>query len=175
MRGTKLLAWRVPPVISNLTGDSVAGPEDSRVPRAQKQLLAATRTALKAVAADVKTGLSETVGVGSTWVEDERSSVVLELPPGTDTEVIARAIDLENVEAWRDEDGRVHVGIGPWYSTKDVDQVVLSITKVVHVMLGLHASNATQPKGFVQRLLASAAEIMALEKSLTQKRDPPPK
>ncbi len=46
---------------------------------------------------------------------------------------------MENVEAWCDENRYVHAAIGPWYSTKDVDQVVLSITKVVHVKLGLHA------------------------------------
>ncbi|MDQ3256938.1 MAG: hypothetical protein M3R15_24115 [Acidobacteriota bacterium] len=173
MRGTKLLAWRVPLIVSNLEDGSAAVPNGSRVPRAQKGLLAATRAALDAVAEDVRIGLSETVGIGSTWVEGDRSSVVLEMPPGTDTEQIARAVDLENVEAWCDEDGRVHVGISPWYSTKDVDQVVLSITKVIHVMLGLHASDAKQHKGFIKRILASAAEIMTLEKSLAQKKDPP--
>lgn len=172
MRGTKLLAWRVPPVVSNAQDGTIAGPEDSRVPRAQKQLLATTRAALKAVSEDVRTGLSETVGVGSVRAEGDRSSVVLELPPGTDTEVIARAIDLENVEAWRDEGGRVHVGIGPWYSTKDVDQVVLSITKVVHVMLGLHASDVQpQPKGFLQKILHSVAEVLAAQKRAAEKKD----
>lgn len=172
MRGTKLLAWRVPPVVSNLEGDSAAGPEDSRVPRAQEKLLAATRAALDAVAEDVKTGLGETVGVGSALAEGDRSSVVIELPPGADTEQIARAVGLENVEAWRDADGRVHVGIGPWYSTKDVDQVVLSITKVVHVMLGLHASDVPpRPKGFVQKILTSVAEVLAAQKRAAGKKD----
>ena len=172
MRGTKLLAWRVPPVVSNAKGDSPTCPEDSRVPRAQKKLLVTTRAALKAVAEDVRSGLSETVGIDSVWMEADRSSVVLELPPDTDTEVIARAIDLENVEAWRDEDGRVHVGIGPWYSTKDVDQVVLSITKVVHVMLGLHASDVQpQPKGFLQKILHSVAEVLAAQKRAAEKKD----
>lgn len=97
--------------------------------------------ALAAVANDVRLGLQETVGIDAKWVEGERASVVISLPEGTDTHFIARAIDLENVEAWCDEHNQVHVAIGPWYSTKDVDQVVLSITKVVHVLLGLHATD----------------------------------
>lgn len=94
------------------------------------------------------------------------------LPPGTDTELISRAIDLENVEAWLGEDGRVHVGIGPWYSTKDVDQMVLSITKVVHVMLGLHASDVQpRPKGLRQRLLSAVAEVLAAQKRAAEKKE----
>lgn len=62
------------------------------------------------------------------------------MPEGVDGALIAHAIDLENVEAWFDSAGRVRVAIGPWYTTKDVDQVVLAITKVTHVLLGLHAS-----------------------------------
>ncbi len=171
MRGTKLLAWRVPPIVSNARDGAIPGPADSRVPRAQKQLHAATRAVLKAVAEDVSTGLRETVGVGSALAEGDRSSVVLELPPGTDTEQIARAIDLENVEAWCAEDGRVHVGIGPWYSTKDVDQVVLSIIKVVHVLLGLHASDVQpQPKRFLQKILTSVAEVLAAQKRAAKKK-----
>jgi hypothetical protein len=151
----------------------VDAPEDSRVPQAQKRLLEATRAALIAVAADVKAGLLETVGVRSSLVEAERSSVVIELPPGTDTEQIARAIDMENVEAWRDDEGHVHVGIGPWYSTKDVDQAVLSIIKVVHVMLGLHASDSPPPKGLLQKILTSMAEVIAVQKREAEKKDPP--
>lgn len=166
------MAWRTPPVVTNSQGGDIAGPEDSRVPKTQKKLLAATRAALEAVAEDVRTGLSETVGVGSTWVETDRSSVALELPPGTDTELISRAIDLENVEAWLGEDGRVHIGIGPWYSTKDVDQVVLSITKVVHVMLGLHASDVQpRPTGFRQKLLSAVAEVWAAQKRAAEKKE----
>ena len=171
MRGTKLLAWRVPLVVSELDNGTASVPEGSRVPQAQKQLHAATRAALKAIAEDVRTGLSETVGVSSALAEGDRSSVVLELPPGTDTEQIARAIDLENVEAWRDEDGRVHVGIGPWYSVKDVDQVVLSIIKVVHVLLGLHAFEVQpQPKGFLQKTLTAVAEVLAAQKHASKKK-----
>lgn len=97
--------------------------------------------ALASVANDVRLGLQETVGIAAQWSEGERASVVITLPEGTDSQFIAHAIDLENVEAWCDEYNRVHVAIGPWYSTKDVDQVVLSITKVVHVLLGLHAAD----------------------------------
>jgi hypothetical protein len=96
--------------------------------------------ALAAVANDVRLGLLETVGVPAQWHEAERASVVLTLPQDTDTHFIAHAIDLENVEAWCDDQARVHAAIGPWYTTKDVDQVVLSITKVTHVLLGLHAN-----------------------------------
>lgn len=166
------MAWRVPPVLSHLEVGSAVVPENSRVPRAQKKLLAGTRAALAAVAEDVRIGLGETVGVGSALAEADRSSVVLDLPSGTDTEEIARAVDLENVEAWCDETGRVHVGIGPWYSTKDVDQVVLSITKVVHVMLGIHASDAPpQPKGFMQKIMASVAEVLDAQKRAAGKKE----
>ena len=87
-------------------------------------------------------------------------------------EHIARAIDAENVEAWCDERGRVHVAISPWYSTKDVDQVVLSVTKVVHVLLGLHAADATQTTEgavFWRRWLSVAMEIAALQKQQSRR------
>ena len=113
------------------------------VPWAQTQLAQATQQALAAVARDVVSGLQETVGLQSQWgtefVEHAKCSVILELPSEADPEYIAKAIDLENVEAWCDENRRVHVAIGPWFSTKDVDQVVLSVTKVIHVLLGMHA------------------------------------
>ena len=117
MRGKKLTAWH----------PSEGNPEPD------------ARKTLAALAEDVRTGLLETVGIRSRLVEGEKASILLDLPFGTDTELIARAVDLENVEAWRDPHGKVHVAIGPDYSTKDVDQVVLSVTKVVHVLLGLHA------------------------------------
>lgn len=50
---------------------------------------------------------------------------------------MAHAVDLENVESWLDEDGCVRVGIGPWSTTKDVDQVILAVTKVAHEFTGL--------------------------------------
>lgn len=144
MRGRKLLAWHLPPLLAGLSaGQSITGPPGSTVAWAQARLWEATRMALAAVANDVRLGLQETVGIVAEWVEGERASVKITLPEGTDTQLIARAIDLENVEAWCDEHNQVHVAIGPWYSTKDVDQVVLSITKVVHVLLGLHATGST--------------------------------
>lgn len=137
------MAWRVPaPMVAvrDLVNEKPVG---SMVPWAQTQLFQATQLALSAVAKDIAQGLAETVGIRCEWATelkaDEPCSVVIELPEGTDTQYIARAIDLENVEAWCDDNGYVHVAIGPWFSVKDVDQTVLSITKVVHVLLGLHA------------------------------------
>lgn len=139
------MAWRVPPVMAQVPEFGNAKPVGSMVPWAQTQLFNATRQALAAVAQDVANGLAETVGLRCAWgtelAADERCSVILELPDGADPLYLARAIDLENVEAWCDDQNQIHVAIGPWYSTKDVDQVVLCITKVVHVKLGLHATD----------------------------------
>ena len=127
----------------NLKNYATEKPTGSLVPWAQTQLAQATQQALAAVARDVVSGLQETVGIRSKWnaefVEHAKCSVILELPSDADSAYIAKAIDLENVEAWCDGNKQIHVAIGPWYSTKDVDQVVLSVTKVVHVLLGLHA------------------------------------
>ena len=143
MRGRKLSAWQLPAMMVNLKNYSTEKPVGSMVPWAQTQLTQATQQALAAVANDVTNGIKETVGLKSRWgvesLENDRCSVILELPEEADPEFIAQAIDLENVEAWCDENKKVHVAIGPWYSTKDVDQVVLSVTKVVHVLLGMHA------------------------------------
>jgi hypothetical protein len=165
VRGKKLLAWRVPPVWKSLqTGEAIA-PENSKVLSRQKKLLAATQSSLDAVFADVREGLLETVGVDcSLVIDDELCSVVLDLPAGTDTEMIARAIDLENVESWRDETGRVHIGISPWFSTKDVDQTVLAPVKVIHVLLGIHASDSTRPQTFKQKFLSAITEITNIQK-----------
>jgi hypothetical protein len=135
------MAWRWPPVVTKLAkGENITSPQGSSVAWAQNRLLEATHMVLAAVAKDVRLGLLETVGIAAEWAEQgECASVVVTLPKGTNTEFISKAIDLENVEAWCDEQGQVHVGIGPWYTTKDVDQVVLAVTKVVHVLLGLHA------------------------------------
>lgn len=166
VRGTKLLAWRVPSVWKPVRAGEAVAPENSKVIARQTQLIKATSAALDAVYADVRQGLLETVGVDCALaVDEERCAVVLNLPEGTDTEQIARAIDLENVEAWRDEAGRVCVGISPWFSTKDVDQTVLSPVKVIHVLLGIHASDAAQPKTFKEKILSSVAEIMNLQKN----------
>ena len=172
MRGTKLTAWRIPPVWENLQANDLVVPENSTVPQNQKKMLAATREVLTAIAKDVRGGLLETVGIESSLsFDDGRCSVVLELPAGTDTELVARAIDLENVEAWRDESGKVHVGINPWYSTKDVDQTVLCTIKVIHVLLGIHATDTEQPKTFKQKLLSSVADIMAAQKGVAKRKD----
>ena len=157
------MAWRVPPVWNSVQTGEASAPENSKVLAKQKQLVKATEAALEAVFADVRTGLRETVGVDCILDVGERSSVILDLPDGTDTEQIARAIDLENVEAWRDQEGRVHVGISPWLSTKDVDQIVLSPVKVIHVLLGIHASDSAEMKTFGQKILLSVAEIMNLQ------------
>jgi hypothetical protein len=127
---------------------------------------------LTAIAKDVRIGLLETVGVESSLsLDGERCSVILELPEGTDTELVARAIDLENVEAWSDNAGKVRIGINPWYSTKDVDQTVLCTIKVIHVLLGIHASDQMQPKTFKQKLLSSIADIMAAQKGVAKGKD----
>ena len=146
------MAWNVPAVMSGSAPERNAEPEGSTVPEAQRQLVQATRQALDAIAEDVRTGLLETVGIHSRLIQADRTSIAIDLPEGVDTELIARAIDLENVEAWRDPEGKVHVAIGPWYSTKDVDQVVLSVTKTVHVLLGLHATKP-EKSSLLQRWL----------------------
>ncbi len=126
----------------------------------------ATLATLDAVFADVRGGLLETVGVDCVLSIEEKCSFVLSLPVKTDTEQIARAIDLENIEAWCDDEKRVHVCLSPWFSTKDVDQTVLSPVKVIHVLLGVHASDAAQPKTFKEKVLSSVAEIMNLQNKL---------
>jgi hypothetical protein len=155
------------PVMTEASEATLSSPADSRVASMQLRLLKATRDALQAVADDVEQGLLETVGVRSRMVEGERASMAIELPPGTDRAIIARAIDLENVEAWLGEDGQVNIAIGPWYSTKDVDQVVLTTTKVVHVLLGLHAvCTLPRPENLTLagRLLHSVAEVLTVLK-----------
>jgi hypothetical protein len=166
VRGTKLLAWRIPPVWKDLQTGEASAPENSKVLQNQKQLMKVTLTTLDAIFADVRQGLRETVGVDCELVVDERCSVVLNLPAETDTETIARAIDLENIEAWCDDSGRVHVGISPWFSTKEVDQTVLSPVKVIHVLLGVHASDSAEPKTFGQKIFGAVAEIMTLQKKI---------
>ena len=169
MRGTKLLAWRQPPVALAAEGGRITGPEGSKVAWAQMRLLESVRMALATVANDVRMGLAETVGVPAERVEGEVASVRLTLPPDVDAALIAQAIDIENVEAWCGEDGQVHVAIGPWYSTKDVDQVVLTTTKVVHVLLGLHAPPPKQ--NFLQRILSSATEVMKIQQQVAPPKD----
>lgn len=166
------MAWRVPAVWKTLQTDKLTAPENSKVLSKQKQLLKATEATLNAVYRDVREGLFETVGVDCMLVIDERCSAILNLPEGTDTELVARAIDLENVEAWRDAQGKVNVAVNPWHSTKDVDQTVLSAVKVIHVLLGIHASDASagQPKTIKQKLLASVAEVLQIQKNAARKK-----
>lgn len=164
MRGTKLTAWRVPPVWETIQTGEAAATENSKVLSRQNQLVKATQAAIDAVYTDVRGGLRETVGVDCSLAVDERCSVILDLPDETDTKQIAQAIDMENIESWRDETGRVHIGISPWLSTKDVDQTVLCAVKVIHVLLGVHASDAAEQKTFKQKILASVAEILTIQK-----------
>lgn len=170
MRGTKLTAWRIPPVWEKLREKDLLVPGGSSVPQNQKRLMKATKAVLESIAADVRGGLLETVGVESEFSADDGCcSMILQLPEGTDTELIARAIDAENVEAWRDDGGKVHVAVNPWYSTKDVDQTVLSAIKVIHVLLGMHANAEPQPKTLKQKLLKSFSEIMEIQKSVRKR------
>lgn len=170
MRGTKLLAWRIPLVWKDLRENVLSFPDGSHVPQNQKRLMKAIQVVLESIAADVRGGLLETVGVESEFSADDGCcSMILELPEGTNTELIARAIDAENVEAWRDDTGKVRVAVNPWYSTKDVDQTVLSAIKVIHVLLGMHANVKPQPKTLKQKLLKSFSEIMEIQKSVRKR------
>ena len=136
------------------------------MPRKQKNLLAATDEVLRSIAHDVRGGLLETVGIESEFTaEDGRTAMILELPATADAAQIARAIDAENVESWLGADGKVRIALNPWYSTKDVDQTVLSTIKVIHVLLGIHATDDTKPKTFKEKLIKSISEIMELQKS----------
>jgi hypothetical protein len=158
------MAWTLPPLMQQTL--SVTDMKGSQVALRQQELLAATRAVLEAVAEDVRQGLLETVGLHSRPAQGEKCGIVLELAPGTDAAQIAEAIDLENVEAWC-VNGQVHVAIGPWYTTKDVDQVVLSVTKVIHVLLGLHAAPVCEipaTKSLSQRLLAAATHVLTLQR-----------
>jgi hypothetical protein len=163
VRGKKLYAWEVPLLMQQ---GSVSRSPDSQVVARQQELFAAVQRVLDAVAEDVRQGLLETVGIHSQQISGEKCAIVLALAPEADAAVIAQAIDLENVEAWCAK-GQVHVAIGPWYTTKDVDQVVLSVTKVVHVMLGLHAAPVCElpaAKSLSQRLLAAATQVLTLQR-----------
>lgn len=173
MRGTKLEAWRIPPVWKSLQENVLTVPAGSTLTQNQEKLIKTTIEVLEAVAKDVRQGLLETVGVESSLsLDEECCSMVLHLPKNVaDTEKIAQAIDSENIEAWRDEKDRVHIAVSPWFSTKDVDQTVLSAVKVIHVMLGIHASDGeeSKPKTLKQKLLSSVLEVMQIQKNVGQK------
>lgn len=167
MRGTKLTAWQIPPVWKNLQGNVFEAPEGSTVPENQEKMLRVTLNVLEAIAADVRGGLLETVGIESRLsLDEERCSMILELSAGTDTKHIAEAIDAENIEAWCDSSGRVNIAVNPWYSTKDVDQTVLCTIKVIHVLLGLHAVCEVPPRSLKQRLIKSISEIMQIHQNV---------
>lgn len=171
MRGTKLIAWRIPPVWKNSQEKSLQVLEGSRVLKDQKKLISSTREVINSIARDVRDGLLETVGIESSLsFDNNKCSVRLKLPEGADTELIARAIDAENVEAWRDERHDVHIAIDPWYSTKDVDQTVLCTIKVIHVLLGIHASDSAGLKTLKQKILSSLAEIIQLQQGTSKKK-----
>ncbi len=156
----------MPPVWNTVQENLSMIPEGSTVPQDQARMYRATYEVLNAIAADVRGGLLETVGVESSLsLDDERSSMILDLPDGADSNLIARAIDAENVEAWCDTRGNVHVAINPWYSTKDVDQTVLCAIKIIHVLLGLHAVCEVKPKTFGQKLLSSLMDVMNAQKA----------
>lgn len=168
MRGTKLTAWQIPPIWKNLRDKSLSAPAGSNVLAAQEKLLKATLAALEAIAEDMRVGLLETVGVESFLVVGaERSSIVLTLPADADAAYIARAVDAENIEAWLDETGRVNIAVNPWFSTKDVDQAVLCTIKVIHVLLGIHATDNLPPLTFAQKIRASIADILTIQKEST--------
>ena len=166
MRGNKLTAWKIPAIWEDLQKNNLSSPEGSSVPQKQKLLLKATREVLTAVAEDMRQGLLETVGVESSLsIDGGRCSMILELPEKADTEQIAQAIDLENIEAWIDDENRVHIAVSPWYSTKDVDQTVLSAVKVIHVLLGIHASDNAPSRSFGQKIIAAIMDVMNAQKT----------
>lgn len=167
MRGMKLTAWRIPPIWNALRENESSVPEGSSVLQNQRRLMKSAEAVLHSIAADVRAGLLETVGVESRLSTNSgRCSMILELPKDIDSELIARAIDAENVEAWLDAERQVNLAVNPWYSTKDVDQTVLSAIKVIHVLLGMHATENDQPKTLKQKLLKSISTIMEIQQSV---------
>lgn len=146
----------------------------STVSQNQLKLIKAMNEVLKAMFQDIRQGLLETVGVESSLsLENDRSSVCLDLPEGADLELIARAIDAENVEAWCDENDKVHIAVNPWYDTKDIDQTVLSTVKVIHVLLGIHATDKAQPANFKQKFLSSVLDVLAAQKKAGKTKNQP--
>lgn len=148
----------------------MVSPEQSTVPQNQEKMMQATQTVLASIAADIRSGLLETVGIESRFsIDGDRCAMILELPAETDTADIARAIDLENVEAWCDAENNVNIAVNPWYSTKDVDQTVLSAIKVIHVLLGIHAGDETKPLSLGQKFIKSISEIMKIQQEIKKK------
>lgn len=165
------MAWELPPLFQQAQQAPLSGPTGSSVAAQQMELWHVTRDTLAAVAEDVRQGLLETVGIHSRQADGSKAAVVLELPAGADARQLAQAIDMENLEAWCTGD-EVYVAIGPWYTTKDVDQVVLCVTKVVHVLLGLHAAPVCElpaARSFSARVLAAAAQVLTLQRHYSDK------
>ncbi len=149
-------------------GLSISGHISS--PQDQAELFPETYKILLTMAQDVREGLLETVGVESEFsLDGDYCSMILKLPPETDTRMIAEAITLENADAWCDETARVNLGLNPHFSVKDVDQTVLCAIKVIHVLLGLHAVCEVKPKSFMQKFLASVMEIMQAQQKVSRK------
>ena len=108
-------------------------------PYMQDKLRSAIDNALAGVAADGRKGISEIVGLDSEWWTDNQNvaSVVVYLPEDVDAEYVARAVNLENLEAWLDDEKRFHIAKSPFYTMKDIDQTVLCVVKVVCQFTGL--------------------------------------
>ena len=109
------------------------------VPHMQEKLQTAINYALAAVASDVRQGLLETVGLESEWWTDnnDAASMVVHLPKNINMDYVVEAINCENLEVWLDGERLLHIAISPFYTTKDVDQTVLCIVKVVCRFTGL--------------------------------------
>jgi hypothetical protein len=143
-----LLAWELPALMREAQERALTGPAGSLVAPAQWSLFASTMRVLDAIADDARNGLRETLGIECRLATGEKAAIALDLPPGIDPRTVAAAIDRENIEAWC-KNGHVHVAIGPWYTTQDIDYVVLSITKVLQFLISaatlVHAAASRRP------------------------------
>lgn len=131
------MAWQIPQLFYD--GGLIPAMPGSKVPYMQKRLFDATQNALAAVAEDICIGFKLTVGLNAYWFLEatEKTSVIVEIPENIDLDYVVEAVNAENLECWKDEQNRFHVAIGPYFSTKEVDHVVLCTIKVVHEFTGL--------------------------------------
>lgn len=131
------------------------------VPFMQEKLLASINYALAAVASDVRQELIETVGLESEWRTDDKdlASVVLHLPEKVDANYVARAINLENLEAWLDEEKRLHIAISPFYTTKDVDQTVLAFENSKDNGFAAYAAEIYKNEEFSEKIRQKNAKV----------------
>lgn len=150
-RTNRLLAWELPPLMREAQERALTGPAGSLVAPAQWNLFASTMRVLDAIADDARNGLRETLGIECRLASSEKAAIALDLPPGIDPRTVAAAIDRENIEAWC-KHGQVHVAIGPWYTTQDIDYIVLSVTKVLQFLFS--AANLS----LANRLVAAASQ-----------------